>query len=279
MRSTAMIVAAVALLVGAAPAVAKRPSPSTPGKRKLPPTKRWYRLSVTTQYHEGPEGEAPERGETNEHNSRWSADSRTAFILSAEQLTWPPAGGGKTITGYDFAAGMSGQLLSSDSTTTTYEPSCTPMVRRSKQTVPVPVQGIIRGFLTSDGVQASFDADEVRARLAAPPAVENVSLSWAEGFQCTNESGYVYRVGIPLPPRPGTWASTQPCGYGPEMENMSFEVKGRVRFGRTFSLTAICGAWWYENGNPAGRILQRRSIVYRATFTPCPNGGLTTKGC
>jgi hypothetical protein len=277
MRTTTALVAAAALLLAAAPAVAKRPSASTPGTRTQPaPTKLWYRLSVTAEGHQGPEGLPPERGETSEHNSRWTADSRTAFLLERDTYTDLR---GKAIDGYSFSAGMAGQLLSSDDTTTKLEPGCTPDIRGYRQTAPVPVSGLISGFLPDTGYQARFDADDVLARPGGPPAREYNGVSWANEFKCTSEGGYVYLERLKPPDRPSGAASTQHCGYDSGATNASFEVRGRVRYGRKFSLTAVCEAWWYEYGNENGRIIARRSIVYRATFTPCPKSGRTTQRC
>ena len=269
------------LSVAPVPAMAKKKasSPTNRPARKKParkeqPRKLWYRLTTTTEGRYSTDG-TPERGMTLEQNMRWTASSRTAFILSRSDLTDTRTQ--KKIPGFSFSAGVAGQLQSMNSTETEYRPTCTPDVRAFRQTAPVGVQGYVSGYLPNDRKNARVDADTVLAEVASPPRRSDTGVNSWSGYECTNASGQVYSSQEKPPDAPGSAYVPMFCSYDPASLNMRYEVKGSVRFGRAFTITVTCEAWW--DAATSGGIGSRRTIDYQLKFTPCPRGGRTTKGC
>jgi hypothetical protein len=279
-----LIAGALVLSVAPLPAVAKKKSaaPTNRPPKKKPakkprPTRLWYRMSVTAdgQYRTLVTPGANERGSTLDQNMSWSARSRTAFILYRSDLAHP--GTGKRIPGYRFSAGVAGLMQSMDVTDTDFVPTCTPSIRAFRQTAPVGVQGVVSGYLPDDGEEATLDADQVRSQPSSPPGRSDSGVNSWSGYRCTNASGQVYSEVAPPPDSAGSAYIPMFCGYAPGYVNARFAVKGRVRYGRPFTVSVHCEAWW--DAAVAGRIGSRRTIDYELRFTPCPRGGRTTKGC
>jgi hypothetical protein len=285
-RRNLVLLAAGALVLAVAPAAAdakkKRPPPSAkrPAKRPkkpAPPTNRWYRLAVSA---DGTFASTPpfpgQPAETLDMDMRWSGRSRTAFIVARSDLADPTTG--KLAPGYSFAAGVAGELASSHLVQTIYTPMCTPDRRGFRQTSAAGIEGTVTGYLPVDGKQASVNADAIGLAAPDPPQRPTNGFNWWSAYRCTNDAGRVYTEPEVPPDRPATARLPMNCGWRPGLLNMRYRVKGKVRFGRRFTVTVHC-----ESSSTAGAavsgVTSRKTIEYSFTFTPCPKGGLTTKRC
>jgi hypothetical protein len=258
-------------VLGLAVAVTLTGVAAQPASAAKKPRKLWYRLSVEAEgRHRTLDKPGPDRrGTTLDQDMTWTAASRTAFVLYRSTLVAPR--GRKVIAGYNFSAGVAGRLLSSTSVETDYAPNCTPSSRAFRQTAPVPVQGVLSAYLPDDRAETGFDPDQVLTGPGVPAASGLVSAS---GYRCT-ALGQVYSEVLPPPDAPAAASIPLFCRHVDGAVNSRLVVKGKVSYGRAFTLGVRCEARW----DNAGAIASRRTIEYRLKFTPCPKGGRLVKRC